>query len=668
MSINCSEVNNLNNSIDFFNSMKFITDELTKYIRNYRQYTTDYAKKLASMQSSFSKKLTKTENKSMEKIIFMTNKLVELLGDNIKLIKLSTDELETKLKEFESDLKTKYDNLKLIQKKASEQNKLLLNNYNDINKAKKNYLDSMAKTEEIINKYYSDKKTIEDYESGLVKKINVNDYNIARDKLKNELNDMNNNIKISKNTEKIYQDIIKESVKIHDVFVENYKNNFYSKIKSFNIDISNRIKNLLLSFYLSFKNSYRQPMVTTDININSLNTSDEGKETENILNSLYKEDNSLQNILPMKYCLKSINILKENNFFDNNDVNINSTEDELKNESKTMNQNKYVSILEDGFTQLQYISNSSFFNTLKTIFDNFNLIEKDELNLEKEEINFKTQQYILKIETNMNAYPYAKNGLQESKNNIIIPYTRIELTNEEEADLEKLLNHHESRIIFLQKLSDYRSRGKYYLDQKDFDILLKFFNIITNKIKENDDYHCAEMIIIISQTYHLEILDKTNNVYEKRYIQDDLKKNEIFKDKYFWENFLSYAINKEIMKTQRRDKMMMENKSSSDNKLSNVVFSQLLTLIDNMIEFGFPPEKTKEIIDPKIVYYKLNDALKLTVNDVLNSKIESEKQKQEKEQKKEKKEEEKKEEENKENKTEIKNNEEIKGDNNEKKE
>ena len=122
------------------------------------------------------------------------------------------------------------------------------------------------------------------------------------------------------------------------------------------------------------------------------------------------------------------------------------------------------------------------------------------------------------------------------------------------------------------------------------------------------------------------------------------------------------------MKTQRRDKMMMENKSSSDNKLSNVVFSQLLTLIDNMIEFGFPPEKTKEIIDPKIVYYKLNDALKLTVNDVLNSKIESEKQKQEKEQKKEKKEEEKKEEENKENKTEIKNNEEIKEDNNEKKE
>ena len=139
MSINCSEVENLNNSIDFFNSMKFICDELTKYIRTYKQLTIDYSKKLASMQSSFSKKLSKTENKSMEKIISITNKLVELIGDNIGLIKLSAEEIETKVKEFELDLKTKYDNLKQIQKKAQEQNKILINNYNDFNKAKKKF-------------------------------------------------------------------------------------------------------------------------------------------------------------------------------------------------------------------------------------------------------------------------------------------------------------------------------------------------------------------------------------------------------------------------------------------------------------------------------------------------------------------------------------------------
>ena len=637
MSINCSEVENLNNSIDFFNSMKFICDELTKYIRTYKQLTIDYSKKLASMQSSFAKKLSKTENKSMEKIISITNKLVELIGDNIGLIKLSAEEIETKVKEFELDLKTKYDNLKQIQKKAQEQNKILINNYNDINKAKKNFIESMTKSEEIINKFYSDKKFIDDSDRGLGKRINMNDYNMTKDKLKSEYNDMNNSIKVSKSLEKIYTNLINDSTKIHGVFVQNYTKNFYSTIKTFNIDISNKIKNLLLSFYLSFKNSYRQPMVNTDININSLNSIDEGKETENIMNSLYKNNNPLQNISPVNYNLKAIQILKENKFFENNDVNINSTEEELKNDDGSFEQNKYVSVLDDGFSQLQYISNSSLFLTLKKIFDNFNLIDKNDIKFDIEEIKFKTQEYILKIESNMNSYPYAKDGIQD-KNDIVIYYKRNELTNEELADLEKLLSHHESRIILLQKLSDYRAKGKYYLDQRDFDLLLKYFNIITNYIKAEADYHCAEMIIIISQTYHLEILNKAKGTSRKKYIQDDLKKNEIFRDKNFWEEFLCYAINKEIMKTQRRDKKIMENKSSTDSKLSNVVFSQLLTIIDNMIEFGFSPEKTREIIEPKINYYKLNDALKLTVNEVLNSKIESEKKKKEEEKEQENKE------------------------------
>ena len=637
MSINCSEVENLNNSIDFFNSMKFICDELTKYIRTYKQLTIDYSKKLASMQSSFAKKLSKTENKSMEKIISKTNKLVELIGDNIGLIKLSAEEIETKVKEFELDLKTKYDNLKQIQKKAQEQNKILINNYNDINKAKKNFIESMTKSEEIINKFYSDKKFIDDSDRGLGKRINMNDYNMTKDKLKSEYNDMNNSIKVSKSLEKIYTNLINDSTKIHGVFVQNYTKNFYSTIKTFNIDISNKIKNLLLSFYLSFKNSYRQPMVNTDININSLNSIDEGKETENIMNTLYKNNNPLQNISPVNYNLKAIQILKENKFFENNDVNINSTEEELKNDDGSFEQNKYVSVLDDGFSQLQYISNSSLFLTLKKIFDNFNLIDKNDIKFDIEEIKFKTQEYILKIESNMNSYPYAKDGIQD-KNDIVIYYKRNELTNEELADLEKLLSHHESRIILLQKLSDYRAKGKYYLDQRDFDLLLKYFNIITNHIKAEADYHCAEMIIIISQTYHLEILNKAKGTSRKKYIQDDLKKNEIFRDKNFWEEFLCYAINKEIMKTQRRDKKIMENKSSTDSKLSNVVFSQLLTIIDNMIEFGFSPEKTREIIEPKINYYKLNDALKLTVNEVLNSKIESEKKKKEEEKEQENKE------------------------------
>ena len=120
---------------------------------------------------------------------------------------------------------------------------------------------------------------------------------------------------------------------------------------------------------------------------------------------------------------------------------------------------------------------------------------------------------------------------------------------------------------------------------------------------------------------------KGEKISKKKYIQDDLVKHKLFRDKNFWEEFLVFMVSKEIMKTQRRDKKTMENKASTDNKLSNIVFSQLLTLIDNMAEFGCDLNTIKEIIEPKILYYKLNDALKITINDVLNSKIESEKEK-----------------------------------------
>ena len=638
MSINCSEVENFNNLLEFFNSMKSISEELTKYLRTYKQHGLDFAKKLTIMQSTLSKKLIKSDNSSMNKIINLTRKLVELLDENLNLFKLSNDDLELRIRTFEMDLKTKIDNIKLFQKKSLEQNKILINSYTEINKVKKNYLDSISKTEEIINKYYSDKKIINEHDLGLGKKININDYNIIKEKLKSESNEMNNSIKTSKFMEKVYQDMIKESFKVHDNFVENYKN-LNNTIKSYNIDLSEKIKNLLLSFYLTYKNSYRQPLVSTDININSLNSTNESKETEKILTNIYKSDNQLQNVPPVKYNLKSVEILKEDNFFDKTEININSLEDDLKKEENTKSRGRYISTLEDGFSQMQYISDSSLFMTIKKIFENFQLIEKSELNLELEEIKFKTQQYILKLEGNMNAYPFAKHGYQNSKideKNITVLYKRNDLTKEELSDLTNLMNNHESRIIFLQKLSDYRSRGKFYLDKVDYDILLNYFNLIANKVKENADYHCGEMIIILSQTYFLEIVEPNQKNYKKKYIQDDLMKNELFRDKDFWEEFLCYAINKEIMKTQRRDRKLIENKTSSDNKLSNVVFSQLLTIIDNMTEFGLEPEKIKEIIEPKIIYYKLNDALKLTINDVLNSKIEVEKQKRKEKEKQEK--------------------------------
>ena len=620
MNVLCSQIENFNNSVEYFNLMKSVGDDLTKYMRTYKQLISEFLKKMNNLQATFSKKLTKSDNPKLELIISLTSKLVYLLDENIGLYKLSFDELETDIKAFEQDIKTKIDSIKSIQKKASEQNKIIINIFNEINKAKKNYLDSISKTEEIIQKYYLDKKTLEEHELGLSKKLNNSEYNSLKEKLKSELNDMNNSIKISKNLEIVYQNVIYTSVENHDDFAKNYIF-FNDTLKKYNIELSEKIKNLLISFYNSYSNCYKQPLASN--NITTLKELKIDNETEKIMNEFYKKDVCLQNMSPTKYKLKSFGILNESNFLNKTD------DDDAYNEEILMSYNRdrrdSVLVLEDGFSQLQYISDSSLFNTIKTIFDNFNVVEKDEINLETEEVKFKTQELIYKIESNMNSYPYGKYGIKKNEeDNKKIEYPRNELNNEEIEQLAKLLTQHNSRIIFLQKLSDYRSKGKYFLDEKDYNLLLKYFNIIADNVLIDADYHSGEMIIILSQTYCLDSIDN------KKYLQNDLMKNKLFKERTFWEDFLCYAINKEIMKTQRRDKMMIEDKQMSDNKLSNIVFSQLLTLIDNMAEFGVDGESIKEVIEPKILYYKLNDALKNTINDVLNSKIEKEKKEKEK--------------------------------------
>lgn len=75
------------------------------------------------------------------------------------------------------------------------------------------------------------------------------------------------------------------------------------------------------------------------------------------------------------------------------------------------------------------------------------------------------------------------------------------------------------------------------------------------------------------------------------------------------------------MKTLKREEKIREDKEISDHKYSNVVFSQILTLIDNMFEFELEPNIIREILNPKISSYRLNNDFKKTINDVIEAKM-----------------------------------------------
>ena len=616
MNINCSELDNISIAFDSFFLVKEVGEEFIKYLRGFRQVIQEYSKKLQVFDNTFGKKLTKTnDNSKISQILDITIKAKYVIVQSLELFQISIDEIDAKITEFEEILKEKTEIVNNIKKSSLDLGKNLTSSYNEINKTKNTFINSMAKTEEIIYKYYINKKNIQEYESGLGSKLSQNEYNILKEEQQNQLSEMKSSIKLSKKYEDFHKGSISACKKLHDKFKEDC-NKCSDEIKENICDISNNLKDLVCAFMQSYKNIYNQPLSFIDICLSNYHELDEKKEMDKVIKSNYKHDNELKYINPTKYQLKSFSYLKNCNYLKNNEENANNNKVNYTNAN--LEKRNPVETLEDGFDEMSYISDESLIMTIKSLFDNFDLIEKEDFDLKFEEGKNRAQKYILKIISNMNSYPFAKEGFNidniELTQQYVIDYKRSELKSEEIVDLIKLLNNHENRIIFLNRLNDYRGKGKFALCNKDYILLSQLFNIISDNIKKDLDYHAAEMVIVLSETYF--IYDNKR----KKFLQESFKENKLFKDKNFWEEFLCYAINKEIIKTLKRDQKIKEDKEITDYKYSNVVFSQILTLIDNMFEFELEPNIIKEILNPKINYYKLNDDLKQIINDIIEVK------------------------------------------------
>ena len=622
--IECSEIDNINITFDYFTSVKQLGEEFIKYLRGYRQLSQEYMKKLQIFETNFGRKISRpAENPKVSQLVDLTSKITDLIFQNIELFDFSIKEIDERINDFEKYLKEKIEIVNNLKKSFTEVGKNLLCQNIEINKTKNIFINSLSKTEEIIDKYNIDKSKIQEHESGLGKKLTENEYNILKEQQKNQLQEMNNSIKLSKKYQDFHKGSIEASKKLKDNFVKECQS-CQEKIRKNTCELSEEIKNLVCTFLLSYKNIYKQPLSLIDICINKFNLLEEEKEMDSIIVSSYKNDNPLKYMTPTKYKLKSFSHLKSSNYLNNQDeINNEENDNKAKNNNNNKEENslvrKSIENLEDGFDEMRYICDESLVMTIKSLFENFDLIEKEDFNIKFEEEKNRAQKYVLKIITNMNSYPFAKEGFYSNNNlNIaqeyVIEYKREELTKEELKDLIELLNIHENRIIFLQKFSDYRARGKFVLCDKDYILLSQLYNIICDKIKKDSDYHAAEMVIVLSQTYYIEEGKK------RKYLQESFKGNKLFKDKNFWEEFLCYSINKEIMKTLQRDQLVKEDKENSDYKYSNVVFTQILTLIDNMFEFDLDSEIVKEVLNPKISYYRLNDEFKQTINDIIEVK------------------------------------------------
>jgi len=582
MSVKCSEVVNYNICLGYYRLISQMFEEEIKYIRNYKVILNDYFKKALNLQVNIGSKLGKPPDEfsnadwlNFGPILKLTQQIPKMIQKQIENIKTFMDDLDIKTKVLDDFLKDKSNIIKRFQLKYDNSNNDLIKKYIDVEKIKISFLNSINKTEDIIGRYYDNKNKLD---AAKITSKNENELKILNDKNKEYESMKKSLISTTKKYEKEYNNIVNKSTKIEDKFLTTI-NDCINGIKDVSCDLSIKLNEINVLFFTSIKDSFQKPLDIINANLSNSKNSNEKENMDKIMVNTFNNQSKLIHLLPEKYNLKSL---------DSNKTGKNKNSEENYFNSKKCGFVKF----EDGFEDMSYFEDDIAFYTVKEMFSNFELINYNGVDIDIEEEKKMTKNYISKIIANMSNLKENNNIKVEEKNNLI-----------------NLLHKHHNRIILLHKLNDYRAQCQYEIKESDYNILGELFFLLINQSKSENDFHCIEMVIILSKTYY--ILKDTKKIYLQNLIIDNSK----FKTKEFWEELLLYSISKEVARSNKET----DNKLKTKNE--NIIFSQLLSSIDNMFDFGLDDNLIKEIIEPKITYYKISDNLKDTINDVIVSKI-----------------------------------------------
>ena len=589
MNFSLPEEDNFKTTNNYYLVIKKISEDFIKYISNFKLYSYEYIGKLSLNNEKFNKEyLTKFyKEKGYDKIdlnhiILMSSIIPSVIEQQIINLDYFINSIDSKIQDFQNifnDISTKYlshlNNYKEIKK-------ILKTKYSDIEKLKQNYFSNISILEEMIHKYYTkknfNKKRLNSCPIPEIKEImkEQND-NISLPALKEQINvnikkvkkiefDYKFNINLVKNVEENYIKVCKDS-----------KDNTRKALT----ELLNELKNFLLDCILFLKNCYKLPLSEIDTYMNDLAQLDENVNFDKIIISSYSPDKNFQPYIPKKYTLK---------LFENNKKGT-INENENDNNLTAKRSNSFSLINEEGFQEIDFLHEQEVFLTIKKMFDNFSLLNKDDFDLSLEEEKLKCKFYILKI-------------LSFSPKSKIFSDKITPITDKEAEEIEKMMDKKINRNIFIQKLSQFRNKGIFEIPKREYIILAKIFNKIIKNIDKNSDYECIINIIILSQTYFVIVKGK------KEYLQKEIMNNDVFKTKNFWETLINYSILKEISNCPIGDNLKDED---IESRYGNIVFSQLVPITKNMIDFGLEINIVKSLILPIIDKYHIDKEFTVTI-------------------------------------------------------
>ena len=569
-------------SKDYYYFIRDTINDYTKYIKQYKLVNIGLSKKLSQFQEKFGQNLLDKEKlknkyknfdiKSIYEITSIVPNIVQQLINNFNFVANALDPIIESLdnifnEKINMEYKLEYESIKNNLNKS----------YKNIEKNKNIFFNKMNYVEDTIYKYYTSKN--KNNQNNIDEKNNKNENLITTEQLNTVIND-------GKKLEAQYLscfDTILDLENSFDEISKKLKLN-YSK---YSLDLTKKFRKIISDISLILKNNFSEPLNETALMLEKINDFDQKVNIEKIIYDSFRINKLIVKQKPKKYRIK---IFKDSIKIKGN-----------------KNPKSHINYLEDGLDELTYFEDYPSLNTVNYLYNYFNLVEKDfklDLKIELEKLQTKniSQQILLYIKKD-------KNEIKDTGN--------ILISKDEIKKLKELLNAHHNRVIFLQDLNTFRAKGAYGIPKDIFDLWNDLFTLMTNTIARDKDFHTAKNLIILSQTYYY--LTEENYKY---YMFEILKKNDIFRNYKFWEAYIYFSIDNEIIKTIKNDKrngtLIKKNQKESDDLYGRIVFAQLVSMADNMINFNFDMKKLKELIKPIIKHYNLNEESITIIDDIIH--------------------------------------------------
>ena len=246
------------------------------------------------------------------------------------------------------------------------------------------------------------------------------------------------------------------------------------------------------------------------------------------------------------------------------------------------------------------------FEQHKSNIDFENCMEKEDYKKYVKIVKFIEKNYGVKFSNINLEKEKIKNDLRE----LIREFFELDSQKKEisEKDKNKYFNYLKQPFTlfpFVKVLSKLRTNKKFNRGKNLIELLGDSFKIILEDAEKNKNYWAAKNCLILSQTYFFEEEDQNTKTINKKYPFEYIKKETWLSKKEFWIGYCLYMVKEELKKFANifPDVTFDDIEKNKDfnkkinTKLSDILFSQILPILTNMLEVTKDKMYVVEIIE-----------------------------------------------------------------------